>query len=207
MTYVTQAATFVKPMRTMKAPRLPRLAKPFLTETQRDALLRLCPQSTFLGARNAAIIWLLWGSGIRLSECTNLQVADLDWDQSRIRVFGKGQRERWAPFTKKAKKATWRYLSYRRDDLPQLWLTEERRPAGTWMLPTMMHRLVDRAGLHGLIKDRCHIFRRSWAWRNLKAGVSIKYIQLAGGWTTVAMLMRYVEAMQSEEAMAAPWQE
>lgn len=117
------------------------------------------------------------------------------------------KRERWAPFTKKAKKATWRYLSYGRDDLPQLWLTEERRPAGTWMLPTMMHRLVDRSGLHGLIKDRCHIFRRSWAWRNLKAGVSIKYIQLAGGWTTVAMLMRYVEAMQSEEAMGANWQE
>ena len=204
---VTEEFLDRSPMRSMKAPRLPRLSKPFLSEAQRDALLVLCPRSTFVGARNAAIIWLLWGSGMRVGECAGLQLADLDWDHNRVRVFGKGQRERWAPFTKQAKKAVWRYLSHRRDDHPQLWLTEERRPAGRWMMPSQMQRLIERAGLHGVIRDRHHIFRRTWAWRNLKAGIPIKYIMAAGGWATVGMLLRYVAAMESEEAMGANWQE
>lgn len=204
-----QAEEFIEhsPMRNMKPPRLPRIGKPFLSETQRDQLLRLCPIVTFIGARNAALIWLFWGSGIRLSENARLSKSDLDWANNRIRVFGKGQKERYAPFTKKAKKAVWRYLSYRRDDLPQLWLTEERRPATKSMIISAMRRLIDRAGLRGAIKDQDHIFRRTWVWRNLKAGVSLQYIKLAGGWTTLAMLMKYVEAMESEEAMGANWQE
>jgi len=193
------------PMRNVKPPKLPKKGKPFLSETQRDRLLHLCPLSTFLGARNAATIWLFWSTGMRSQELANLKLSDLDWDKSRIRVFGKGSKERYVPFTREAKKAVWRYLSYRNDDYPALWLTEERRPARKWAIVSATRRLIERAGLQGEIKDLHHIFRRSWAMRNLKAGVPIKYVQLIGGWESVTTLEQYVRAMESEDALEANW--
>lgn len=191
------------PMRNMKPPRLPRQGKPFLSQEQRNQMLRVCPLSIFTGARNAAIIWLLWTTGMRLSELTGLELHHLDWDNSRIRVFGKGRKERYVPFTKDAKKAVWRYLRYRHDGLPQLWLTEERRPAMKSMVISATRRILQRADLH--VKDMHHIFRRSWAMRNLKAGVPIKYVQLVGGWESVVTLEGYVRAMESEDALSVNW--
>lgn len=193
------------PMRTMKAPKLPKKGKPFLSEATRDQLLRLCPPTTFMGSRSAAIIWLLWSTGMRIEELAHLGLADLDWDGSRIRVFGKGARERYVPFTKEAKKSVWRHLNHRNDALPNLWLTEERRAAKKWAIVSATRRLIERAGLHGQIKDLHHIYRRSWAMRNLKAGVPIKYVQLVGGWERVSTLEGYVRAMESEDALGANW--
>lgn len=168
-------------------------------------MLRVCPLSVFTGARNAAMIWLLWTTGMRREELAKLKVEDLDWGNSRIRVFGKGRKERWVPFTKDAKKALWRYLKYRGEDLPQLWLTEGRRPASMWMVVSAMRRVVERAELQGQVKDVHHIFRRTWAMRNLKAGVPIKFVQLVGGWESVVTLECYVRAMESEDALSAHW--
>jgi len=191
------------PMRNMKPPRLPRKGKPFISEAERDRLLHLCPASTFMGARSTAIISLFWSTGMRSQELANLKLEDLDWDRNRIRVFGKGSKERYVPFVKGSKKAIWRYLSYRSDDYPALWVTEERRPATKWAIVSATRRLIDHAGLD--IKDMHHIFRRSWAMRNLKAGVPIKYVQLIGGWESVTTLEQYVRAMESEDALEANW--
>lgn len=199
------AEEFVRrsPMRNMKPPKLPRKGKPFISQAERDYLLHFCPASTFMGARTAATISLFWSTGMRSQELANLQLSDLDWDKSCIRVFGKGSKERYVPFVKEAKKAVWRYLSYRNDDYPALWVTEERRPATKWAIVSATRRLIERAGLD--IKDMHHIFRRSWAMRNLKAGVPIKYVQLIGGWESVTTLEQYVRAMESEDALEANW--
>ncbi len=199
------AEEFIKrsPMRNMKPPKRPKKGKPFLSEAERDRLLYFCPLSTFLGARAAAVISLFWSTGMRSQELANLKLTDLDWDKSRIRVFGKGSKERYVPFGKAAKKAVWRYLSYRNDDCPALWLTEERRPATKWAIVSASSRLIERAGLD--IKDMHHIFRRTWAMRNLKAGVPQKYVQLIGGWESVVTLEQYVRAMESEDALEANW--
>jgi len=191
------------PMHNMKPPKVPKRAKPFIDEKTRDQLLKVCPPGYFLGARHGAMVWLYWSTGARRAEIANLQLADLDWDNSKIRVVGKGSKERHVPFTKEAKKSVWRYLSYRQDEFPCLWITEERRPAKEGAITIAMRRLQGRAGVQ--VKDVFHIFRRSWAMRNLKAGVPIKFIQLVGGWESVTTLESYVRAMESEDALAAKW--
>ena len=91
----------------------------------------------------------------------------------------------------------------RHRDTRSLVPTEERRPAGPWMVNSAMRRAAERAGLHGEIRDMHHIFRRSWAWRLIKNGVSLEYIKIAGGWRTLTVLLSYVEAIEAEEALAA----
>ena len=50
--------------------------------------------------------------------------------------------------------------------------------------------------------DMHHIFRRTWAWRMLKAGMPAKAVQLIGGWESMSMLERYVAMMDTEDALA-----
>jgi len=159
----------------------------------------------FTGARNGAIVWFFWSTGARRHEIANLQLVDLEWQRDRIKVMGKGARERYVPFSKEAKRAVWRYLSYRDDEHPCLWITEERRPMGQGGMIMVMRRLFDGAGLRGEVVDLHHVFRRSWAMRNLRGGRSLRDLMAVGGWESEQMLMRYVRAMESEDALAAKW--
>jgi integrase len=75
------------------------------------------------------------------------------------------------------------------------------------MISTVIKRLEERAEIKHLIKDQCHIFRRTWAWRQVQAGVPEKDILLAAGWESRAMLDRYIGAATSREAIKANWKE
>jgi integrase/recombinase XerD len=198
------------PMHNLKAPKVPKVKRALLNEAQRDRLLALCPHNTLLGARNAAMIWILWSTGMRRDELATLKVDDIVWgDKGRVKVWGKGGKERWVPFTRSAQKSMLRYIHHRRGlDYTELWLTEERCPAKKSTMITAMRRLFDRAGL----REECgkgelnHIFRRSWAVRNLKKGKSLKDIQLIGGWESMATLEIYLRAMDTDDALERDWE-
>jgi len=193
------------PALNIKPPKIPKIAKPFLTETQRDHLLAYCPPTTFLGARGSAVIWLLWTTGMRFGELVGLMLNDLDWNHQKIRVVGKGSKERWVPFIRNAQRPVNGYLKLRTDRHSSLWVSEEGKPMTYSGMDSWTKRLAVRSGIKKDIKDLHHIFRRTWAMRQLRAGVPIKYVQLVGGWESVTTLERYVKAMDSEEALGAGW--
>ena len=195
------------PVKNMHPPKIPhRVAKPFLPDNAMENILKICPANRFLGARNWAMIQVLWTSGMRLEECANIRLPDMEWDRGRIKIFGKGARERWVPFMPNAKKALWRYLEYRNDKLPELWLSGLRTPTPmTYVgVKSTVHKLMERAG-YGHMKDKAHIFRRTWAMRQIRAGIPTKSIQLVGGWENLSTLEIYIRAMESEEALNAKW--
>jgi site-specific recombinase XerD len=193
----------VSPMVKIRPPKTPKIGKEFLAPKQFAQLLRQCNLKTFIGARNASILMILWATGMRRSELVGLMLDDLDWRGGKIRVMGKGRKERYTPFTDDAKQIVWRYMSYRKDSYPNLWLTEEREPLQDGGLATAVNRIYQYAGIS--VKDTCHVFRRSWAMRNLKAGIPIKHIQLVGGWESVTTLEGYVRAMTSDDALSSNW--
>lgn len=193
----------VSPMSKIKPPRVPKVGKPFLSISQFTQLCDVCALNTFTGARTAAMLWILWGTGMRREELAGLMIADVDWDAGCIRVFGKGRKERYVPLTKDARKAIYKYLKFRDDALPYLWLTEERTAMRSNGVCVSIRRTYERAGLS--VKDAFHIFRRTWAMRNLKAGVPMKHVQLIGGWEDISTLEVYVRMMDSTDALAARW--
>jgi site-specific recombinase XerD len=194
------------PMRGLKPPRLPRYAKDFLPEEDFRKMQSLCARSTFCGARNAAWLWLLWSTGCRVDELAKLKLTDLNWTASTIRVIGKGAKERQVPFTQPAQRAVYHYLKMRKDNHYQLWISEERQPMQLTGLGKITRTMFDRAEVK--VKDLHHIFRRTWAYRNLKAGVPLKFVQLVGGWDSVVVLEQYVRRMDSEDALGSnvKWQ-
>jgi site-specific recombinase XerD len=198
----------VSPMKGIKVPKVPRdNGKDFLTEQQFQALLSVCP-GNFCGIRNKAWLWLLWTTGARFSELAKLKLTDLDWQEGSITVLGKGNKLRQVPYTRNAQKAVYQYLTARKsyvkqDYYPELWISEERKPLTPGGLTGMTQELYRRAGIR--VKDVHHIFRRSWAWRNLKTGMSPKFVQLIGGWESMSMLELYVKKMTSQDALKADW--
>lgn len=66
--------------------------------------------------RNRAIILVLLDTGIRASELTNLKIHQVDLNNRRLKVFGKGNKERTIPFSARTGQAIWKYLATRKDE-------------------------------------------------------------------------------------------
>ena len=186
------------PVSKVKAPRLPKVRKPFLTEAHFQKLLDLCPLSTLVGSRRASILWLLATTGMRRKELYMLGRNDLDWERGEIRVIhGNGQKERRVPFLQEAQRPMLRYLNNRRDGHECVWVSEEGLPLGYHGLGQDISRLFERAGIS--IKDKFHIFRRTFAAHAVRQGVPRQYTQAIAGWSSSQMLDRYTAAMEAEE--------
>ena len=71
-------------------------------------------------ARNQAILWLLWDTGIRLRELCGLRLSDFDRRQGTIIVFGKGRKERRVALGRNALRALLYYMDRWRQDAPEL---------------------------------------------------------------------------------------
>ena len=188
----------INPVSKVKSPRLPRIRKPFLSESDFNRLLDLCPLTTLLGSRRASILWLLATTGMRRRELLMLKQEDVDWERGEVRiVHGKGQKERNVPFLREAQRPMLRYLNNRRDSNPCLWVTEEGRPLSYVGLGTDVKRLFERAAIP--VKDPMHIFRRTFAARAVRQGIPRQYTQAIAGWSSPQMLDRYTAAMEAEE--------
>lgn len=187
------------PMRNIRPPRYPKeIITPFKVEQVKDLLL-LCNDS-FLGMRNRAIILTFVDTGLRLSEMANIQLKDIDFDRGVIKVVGKGAKERIVGIGKTAQKALLKYLLIRRDNLPCLWVTEERRPMKFRGIQIMIRRLGKRAGLKNV---RCspHTFRHTFGTHAMLNGASEREVQLLLGHSSDRMTKRYTATITSENVV------
>jgi len=190
------------PMATMKPPRMPKtLIKPFEPEDLRQ-LLTFCNDSTFLGLRNKAMLFVFIDTAVRLCEMPRMQIEDLDFKRGVIKVHGKGAKERVVAIQQRTQKMLLRYLLSRNDGHRCVWVTEERRPLTHWGIENMIQKLGKRAGLKNV---RCspHTFRHTAATMMLGNGAGEFEVQAVLGHSTLAMTRRYVASLNSEKAAEA----
>ena len=84
------------PARLLKGPKAPRRVPRFLTTAEVDLLLQQPFDESPAGARDRAILEVLYSTGCRVSECAGMALDALDLDEGIVRVLGKGQKERLA---------------------------------------------------------------------------------------------------------------
>ena len=173
------------PMQHMRAPKLSKLILPSLT---RDEVLELL--EVVHGDRDKAIIALFTESGLRLSELTNIESGDIDWENHTIKVMGKGRTERFAPFGDLTEK----YL--------KSWLVRYQ-PNGNvwginrWGIISMLRRLEAATG----ITCNPHVFRRTFACLLRKAGVDTMTIKDLGRWESLEMVQRYTRSVSFNDSL------
>jgi len=99
----------------------------------------------FESVRNKAILLLLLDTGLRVSECANLKLADLDLDRQTLKVMGKGSKERLARIGYGVQKALWRYLGVRHSNSDALWVDRSGEPIKPDGIKLMVRRQLPGA--------------------------------------------------------------
>lgn len=155
--------------------------------------------SSILILRNRAIILLLLDTGIRASELCDLRVRDADLRNRKVKIFGKGAKERILPLSANTGRALWRYLTTRpeADKLPgrPLITTQDGRPLTRSRLYHLIELLGRRAGINGA---NVHRFRHTFAIQFLRNRGNPYALQMSLGHSTMEMTRRYLALVQAD---------
>lgn len=161
-----------------------------------DALIAAIPKRDALDLRNRAIVEVLYGCALRLSECLHLDVDDLDQSRRTLQVRGgKGNRDRTAPLMKGALGAVKDYLAVRRlllvgPDRGALFLTNRGLRIGPFVVQNLLADLSKRAGLGRRVHP--HLLRHSIAVAMLRGGADIRHVQALLGHASIETTKIYL---------------
>lgn len=103
------------PFKLLPCPKREKLLPKFLSVPETDRLLDATTRSKHSALRDKALFELMYSSGLRRSEVTNLRIRDIDFFNGLVKVFGKGRKERLVPVTQTALQALKDYLATRKD--------------------------------------------------------------------------------------------
>jgi integrase/recombinase XerD len=168
------AAGLESPKRHRKLPRT-------LSASEAERLVDAANGVTPRAMRDRALVELLYGAGLRVSEALGLEKASIDLDERLVRVVGKGGKERLVPLGRPAAEAVRRYLALGRPHLdrrhrPDLFLNARGGAltrAGAFLV---LRRLAERAGLDPT-RVHPHLLRHSFATHLLEGGADLRSVQ------------------------------
>ncbi|HUG29249.1 MAG TPA: tyrosine-type recombinase/integrase [Candidatus Limnocylindria bacterium] len=192
------------PMAKMKPPTVPDEPPTVLTDADLAGLWKVTAGTTFDERRDRAILRLLLDSGIRRAELAGLRLEDVDRDQDVVLVMGKGRRPRTVPYDRETARDLDRYIDRARKahphaDEPWLWLGKKGRLTETG-IAQLLRRRGREAGLAGL---HPHLFRHTFAHRELARGMQETDLMRIAGWRSRQMVARYGASAGHERAIAA----
>lgn len=189
------------PFRTVSAPRVPKRLPHYLTVAEIEALLAAPDVSTPAGLRDRAMIEVLYGAGLRVSELASMDLMDIDLAQRQLRVIGKGNKERIGLLGRPAVQAVQAYLDAGRPALlgrqstQALWLNRR----GGRLTVRGVALILDKAGKQAGIRNPVtpHILRHSFATHLLDGGADLRVVQELLGHANLVTTQIYTHVSQS----------
>jgi integrase/recombinase XerD len=169
------------PAAELDLPRRRRALPKTLSPGEVERLIEAATGTTPRALRDRALVELLYGAGLRVSEAVSLERASVDLEQRLVRCTGKGSKERIVPIGREAAEALRRYLARGRPYLdkrhrPELFLNARGGAltrAGAFLI------LRKLAGIAGLEPERIHphLLRHSFATHLLEGGADLRSVQ------------------------------
>jgi integrase/recombinase XerC len=154
----------------------------FFYEDELQILFHSCETDTPLGERNKALLEILYGTGIRVSECCQICLKDLDFYLSTVLVHGKGQKERYVPFGSCAKDSLEKYINNGRKKLLEgkekieaLFVNHRGGPLTTRGVREILNKMIEKSALDSSIHP--HKLRHSFATHLLNNGADLRSVQ------------------------------
>jgi len=175
----------------LETPKIWQLIPEVLTLQEMDRLLAQPDCETQKGARDRAILEVLYATGIRVSELCQLKIQDVD--ETFIRVKGKGGKERVIPIGKPAVEAIDRYLNFRDDQSSAreeaLFIGQKQKAVNRLTVWQLVKKYAQQAAITKVIFP--HTFRHSFATHLLDNGADLRVIQEMLGHANIGSTDRY----------------
>ena len=170
------------PLATIRTPKQDKRLPKFLAAEQVETLLGTPDDNTLLGARDRAMLEVMYSTGIRVSELVGLNPADVDFVGQCVRVRGKGKKQRTTPIGPTALAAIRRYLDLRRADpraasfdAQALFVNKHGQRLSTRSVRRKLDKYLAEAGLDPSISP--HTLRHSFATHMLDNGADLRSVQ------------------------------
>ena len=185
------------PTESLGSPRVGRSLPKYLTEDEVELLLREADKAgTAEGQRDANILELLYATGLRVSELVSLNVQDVDFEESYIRCWGKGSKERIVYAHDRALNGLQDYLSTSRMSLlgqnkeeSALFVNHRGERLTRQWVWNILKTYSKRAGIDRKITP--HTLRHSFATHLLQKGASLRHVQELLGHSSISTTQVY----------------
>jgi integrase/recombinase XerD len=166
----------------------------FLTVAETEALLQAPDAKKPHGLRDRAMLEVLYGSGLRVSELASLKLAEINLDDGFLVCRGKGGKERIVPLGRSACEAIKSYLATARplddaDSREELFLSRRGRPFTRQGLWKLLRQHAAKAGLSEKISP--HVLRHTFATHLLERGADLRSVQLMLGHSQITTTQIY----------------
>ncbi|MBD8068309.1 tyrosine recombinase XerC [Bacillus sp. PS06] len=155
----------------------------FLYKEELEKLFNVSDLSTSIGQRNQALLEILYATGMRVSECCQIEISDIDFSLGTILVNGKGSKQRYVPFGEYADKAITRYITKGRLEL----LSKSKSTSDFLFLNFRGGNLTPRGVrliLNKLVNETSstvhispHVLRHTFATHLLNEGADMRSVQ------------------------------
>lgn len=155
----------------------------FFYEEELAKLFEVSDLSKPIGQRNQALLEVLYGTGIRVSECVGLKLSSIDFSIGTVLVLGKGRKERYVPFGEYAKVALEKYINHGRIELIQkssnsddyLFLNARGNPLTPRGVRYVLNKIVEDAS--STVSIYPHKLRHTFATHLLNEGADLRTVQ------------------------------
>lgn len=183
----------------IKTVKLPKKIPAFMTKAEVTELCEMPQKNELLWEkRDHAIFEMLYSSGCRISELTNLKLSDFEGSYSAAIVTGKGNKQRKVYFASQAREALAEYLEDRKKILlennvttpvQQLFINQKGQPITTGGMRYIISRYSGPEGTNHHINP--HAFRHTFATQMLSNGADVRMVQEMLGHSSISTTQRY----------------
>jgi integrase/recombinase XerD len=179
----------------MESPRDWKLLPKTLSATDVETLLRQPDTATAIGSRDAAMLEVLYATGLRVSELVGLRLRDLDLERGFLIVLGKGSKERAVPLGEEAIAAVRRYLESARPaqlknkKSDAVFLSARQRGITRQMFWVRIKFYARKAGIKARVTP--HVLRHSFATHLLDNGADLRAVQAMLGHADISTTQIY----------------
>lgn len=170
----------VNPCDGIDAPKIGRYLPAVLSEQEVTDILESVDISTWGGVRDRAILEMLYGCGMRVSEASSQKISNIFMEEGFVRIFGKGDKERLVPIGEPARDAIRNYLEVRPEPYDNnysdiLFLNRFGKTLSRVSIFTMVKKQAILAGVEKEISP--HTFRHSFATHLIEHGADLRVVQ------------------------------
>lgn len=181
---ITEKMVTKNPFELIESPKVEKSLPRFLYKEEIEKIFSSIDTSTAIGKRNLAIMEILYGSGLRVSELVSLEIKNLDFANAMIKVLGKGSKERYVPMNLRTIEALNNYIYIGRKELilkvetvapSALFVNRNGGPLTTRGVRVIINKIIEDAAES--IHVYPHMLRHTFATHLLDGGADLRSVQ------------------------------